>query len=80
MYIDLVHGSAEERDRAVKDGKITKELSNSVDKMYYPLPAIPRPKGTGGNPAGEAATAGGLIVKELNGKRYFSPDGGKTWY
>ena len=38
MYIDLVHGSAEERDRAVKDGKITKELSDSVIKCITRCP------------------------------------------
>jgi hypothetical protein len=79
MYIDTIHGSAEERARLVKDGKISQELSDTVDKMYYRTPDIPRPKGTA-DPAGAAAAAGGLVVKELNGKRYFSPDGGKTWY
>ena len=74
VYMDTVNGSPEKLEAAVKEGKISSAARDAMLAKRYDLPDVPMVK-PGGTSAAPKETR-----KQIGGKTYVSPDGGKTWY
>jgi hypothetical protein len=72
IYTDIIYGTPAERDRAVREGRMTPEQSAEIDTFYFQLPFDERGRPIGGvQPVAPAETAAprGRIRYDSQGNR-----------
>lgn len=60
IYTDIIYGSAAERERAVQQGRMTRQQSDEIESYYFDLPFDERGRpvqGRGETPAGQAGSS-----------------------